>query len=368
MRTYLLLAAAGLLAACAVGSPANYRNDIDAFAAGVANARQAYVTERNGYVDYLESLERDALLAEGERPRLVDGAEFGACAEELDGWKDGWSPDLGVSDKTFARNLRTFLLACRLHKEIALDAGEAGPQSAVPLSLVVGDPTPAHTRLAEALVSYAARMQALAEVADDRRAFEDAAGGAREALTGLLASAGDLGEELGLEDPIAIDEELTVVGNALITAVGARLEARRREALSDIAGANQVAVEAAADKLAAISRYYHLAALSDLVERYGDAVDETADEAVRASAGAYAEAVDDVFARHEAVVAYARTDPGKVFIEMKDAHAALVKRLADPGARLQELAGSIEDFHQTSQDVLAAIRGIRVKLGGGSEP
>ena len=74
-----------------------------------------------------------------------------------------------------------------------------------------------------------------------------------------------------------------------------------------------------------------------------------------------------VTAAHETLIVYARTDPGAVFEQMVDAHQALQIKLNDPDARLQDLAGSIQDFYQTSRDVLIAIRAARVKLEGGSD-
>lgn len=354
MRGLIAILALVLLAACVGGSPAQFKGDVDSFAAGVANARNGYVEQRDDYVSYLEALEREVLLAEGQRPPLLDGSSLGACGSQLDIWKDDWSPANGIEDASYQANLKRFLQSCRPHKDVG-DNVQA-------LTLEAGDPTPLHSRLAQALVSYAEAMQRLTAVADDRQAFEDAASEGSGALTGLLVSSRGLAEEIGLGQPLNIDDELTVVSSALIGVIGATLEAKRRGALSDIASANQPAVDRAADALAAISRYYHLAGLSELVASYGAATDATN---APPSAAAYAAAVDDVLRKYKAMAGYAKTDPGKVFVEMKEAHRALVKRLEDPGARLGELAGSIEQFEQTSKDVREAIRGIRVKFRGG---
>jgi hypothetical protein len=359
MRRLIAIPALAILSACVAGSPAQFKGDVDAFAEGVGNAKTAYEQQREDYVTYLESLEREVLLTTEPRPTLLDGATLGACGNGLDDWKDEWSPESGIEGASYQENLTRFLKSCQPHKEV-----EGRAQA---FTLKAGDPTPMHSRLARALVSYASAMQRLTAVADDRKAFEDAASESRDNFTGLLASARNLAKEAGVAEPLDIDDELTVVSNALIQAIAAGLEAKRRAALAEIAEANQKAVEAAADALAAIARYYHLSALSEFVERYSDAVGKTAHADIKNSAGSYGSAVDDTLLKYQAMIEYAKTDPGQVFNEMKDAHRALVKRLNDPKARLGELAGSIETFHQTSKDVLEAIRGIRVKFRGGDQ-
>lgn len=359
MLRLLAISALVVLTACATGSPAQFKSDVDTFAEGVGNANTAYKQQREDFVTYLESLEREVLLNTEPRPGLLAGDSVGACGDGLAVWKDEWSRDSGIEGTGYQKNLQKFLTSCQPHKEV-------GETTAV-LTLEAGDPTPMHSRLALALVSYASTMQRLTAVAGDRKAFEEAAGESRDSVTGLLASANSLAKEIGGVAPLQIDKELTVVSNALIQAVAAGLEAKRRAALAKIAEANQKAVETAADALAAITRYYHLAALSELVERYSDAADNTTRRDIRSSAGSYGAAVDDMLLKYQAMAEYAKTDPGQVFNEMKDAHRALIKRLNDPEARLGEFAGSIETFHQTSKDVLEAIRGIRVKFHGGDK-
>ncbi len=81
MRRLGAIPALAVLSACVAGSPAQFKGDVDVFAEGVGNAKTAYEQQREDYVTYLESLEREVLLSTEPRPALLDGATLGACGD-----------------------------------------------------------------------------------------------------------------------------------------------------------------------------------------------------------------------------------------------------------------------------------------------
>ena len=232
----------------------------------------------------------------------------------------------------------------------------------VRLRIEVDDPTPHHTRLAQSLKRYAAALAELANSTKNRAAFEKAAQGAKDKFVGLLGSARNIGKALGAPKLLDIDKEVSVIGTILVRAVASALESRRRKALGKVVQATHPAVREAANHLASITRFYHLAAVPKLAKSYEDAVDQTASTRVRANEALYGRSLEDATAAQRALIDYARTDPGSVYERMIDAHEALRIRLQDPKARLRELAGSIEEFVRSAKEARDAIRGIRVKL------
>jgi hypothetical protein len=321
----------------------------------VDNAVAAYRDEQEYYLTYLKGLDMRALLR--ERPELLDGPELGACMDSVIDWQNRWDSDSGVGTEDYEEGLASLLVGCRLHRTVGGQAER--------LSIGGGDPTPNHTRLADALAQYANALAVLSNSTGDREAFQEAAENAKDNILELLAAARDTGEKLGVSSPLDIDEELGVIGSALIDGVGAALEARRREALGRVVKATHPAVKETATHLAAITRFYHLAAVPKLTSDYEAAVDETGRTDVRASETLYSQTLERATAAQERLIAYARTDPGAVYERMVEAHEALRLKLEDPGVRLGELAGSVQDFHKISMDVLDAIRSARIKAEGG---
>lgn len=353
MRTLILLAVVTLLDACTV-TPTQYRGDTDVFADGIDNAVIAYSEEQNHYLTYLNVLEMRKLMR--DRPSLIDGPDYGACGDSIVAWRNEWDAESGIAGPDYDDGLNRLLSACALHRT----NGEKVEQ----LMIRVGDPTPNHTRLARALQRYAAALAELASSADDREAFDSAAGQAQDNILGLVASVRDIGVQLGASDRLNIDDELTVIGSAIIQGIGSKLEADRRAALARIVAATGPSINEASQHLASITRFYHLAALPNLANNY-EAATDAIDVNVRSSTTLYGPALDRVMAAHETLMVYARTDPGAVFEQMIDAHQALQVKLEDPDAALQDLAGSLQIFYETSRDVLTAIRAARVKLEGG---
>jgi len=354
MRNLIVVGVALALAGCG-GSLSRFLNDVEVFSADVGKAGSAYREERDFYVSYLEGLETRALLR--ERPKLSDGPEVGACDAWISEWQGQWDKNKKEVDATaYLQGVSKLLTQCRLHKAVG--------NTTEMLQIQAGDPTPNHTRLADALQKYARNLALLANSAGDRKAFTDAAQDAKGHFLELLASARSLGVALGSESPLNIDKEVSVIGSVLIDAVGASLEARRRRALARIIEATHPAIVESASRLAAISRFYHLAALPRLAADYEGAVDQTTLSAVRANEQSYDGALKIAIARHKALIDYTRFDPGLVFDSMVTAHLALGRRLEDPEVRLAELAGSLENFSFNAEKAVGAIRAIRVKIEG----
>lgn len=352
MRKLVLLTVATMVVSCTV-TPTRYRGDIDVFSGGVGNAVTAYIEEQDHYLNYLNALEMRKLLR--DRPVLVDGPKSGACGDSITEWRNEWDAQAGVAGPQYSEGLKRLLAGCALYRK----DGEVFEK----LMIRVGDPTPYHTRLAHALGHYAAALAELANSADDRAAFDSAAEEAKDNILEFVASARDIRAQVGAGRRLNIDDELSIIGSAIINGIGAKLEADRRDALARIVEATSPFIGEAASHLASITRFYHLAAVPNLGTVYENAIDAI-DADARASPILYERALDRVTVAHEALIVYTRTDPGAVFEQMIEAHQALQIKLNDPDARLQDLAGSVQDFYQTSRDVLTAIRAARVKLEG----
>lgn len=352
------------LAACA--SPQRFKGDVELFAAAVDNAAKAYDLQGQQVQAYVTEVEMRRLLR--IRPALQDGPNFGDCRKIETSWQNKadaeWERSGGIDPDDYRTSAKALLETCQIYAEIDGKIDR--------IEIDAGDIRPEHTRLMQGLVAYARGLTALVDSAADRKAFGEAATGARDDFMELLAASRNVGRSIqgkgGPAKPLEIEEELTIISSLLIQAVGASLENKRREALAKMVSAMQPAVEEATNRLAAMMRFRHLTVLPRVMKAFRAAVDASTLEDVQHNERLYNDMLSRAVAIREAIAVAARIDPGAIFESMVAAHTAIGIAIRDPEARLGELAGSVQDFYDTTKRGLDAIKSLRAKLDGKIEP
>ncbi len=356
LKSLLCVAATVLLTACATlgVEPEQVRTNVGTFASGVETATTIFREEQQRFVQVHAALARNALEANLSPVRQNRGQCRRASRDFLTA-----ATTEGLSSADYAAAAAAFSEACAIERQRPQIAGGDGGDW-VPLTLEAGETLPRHNRLAQALDRYAASLRELSQSAQDRQAFDEAATGAKDSLLAFVQAAMS---ETGRS--FEFGNEANVIGSAINGAIGAALEAKRQQAITDVVVASQPAIQAAADVLAAATRSYHAGAVPDLRERLIDAVRDTTEAARNNDAAKYKSALDDAVAAQQLLITYINTDPGFSFVEMAKAHDALGKQLADPEISPGRLAGQVEYFLTTSRDVLDAVRSVSRKVGGG---
>ncbi|NNG03547.1 MAG: hypothetical protein HKM95_05530 [Inquilinus sp.] len=353
MRTRLLLIvlSAALVVGCtAASTPGRFRQDVDAFADGVASATATYREERARFLSYYQGLEREVVLI--DMPELFVGDTTGVCRRAVGAWSQAaGEPDFGR--RQYQEMRQQVLDACRLYRAAPEEGGRAL------VDLKAGEAEGNYERLAVALERYAATLVRLSDSAGDRESFDAAAAEAKDTTLGFLRTAVEASGET-----FDVGPEAGTIATALNGVVGAALEASRQRALADVVAASQPAIAQAAERLAAATRQYHIAVVPDMRERYDEAVLENTDVAFGGNEAAYRAAFDRVLDAQQVFYRYVLVDPGRAFDEMASAHATLGRKLSDPGVDLEESAGQVQYFYQTSTDILDAVRSIRRKIDG----
>lgn len=369
---------AAALAGCTTAtSPARLAGDVDVFAAGVVQATTAYREQRDFFVAYRNEQEWAKLRravqerAEGKpAPRLLIGRTLGsACKNAVNklSEKAARTKDIsiingstaqpvlaGISDADFHRGRDEIKDNCRLQLKVGQDIAL--------LNLNRPNPNPLHDRLAEGLEGYVQGLSLLVSNAD-RAEFDQAAAAASKQFREFFASTQDIALKLSDSDtkPLEIDKELGIIGDALAKAIEASLEAKRRQEIARIVEASQDVIARAAQKLAAVSRHYHISAAQDLAENYRKAVQE-ANLSIRENNSDFNEKINEAASAEQDMAVYMALDPATSFSAMVDAHSSLARKIQNPEIDLGVLAGDIQDFYQTSTATLEAFQSLRRKI------
>lgn len=378
--THILIAplwAAALAGCVAATSTVQLAGDVDVFAAGVVQATTTYREQRDFFVAYRNDQEWEKLRravrsrAPGEpAPQLRIGGSLGRdcknavnkLSEKAARIKDVLVAEgaeklpvlAGLSEAEFEEGRDEIRKQCRLQIRV----GETDSA----LQLNRPNPNPLHDRLADGLEAYVQGLRLLVSNAD-RAEFDQAAAAASKQFREFFASTQDIALKLSESDakPLEIDKELGVIGDALAKAIAANLESKRRAEIARIVEASRDVIASAAEKLAAVSRHYHIAAVQDLAENYRLAVQE-ANVAIRDKKPDLDDKINKAASAEQNLAVYMAVDPAASFSAMVEAHDALAKKVRDPDVDLGVLAGDIQDFFQTSAATLEALQSLRRKI------
>lgn len=372
------------LAGCAAAtSPARLAGDVDVFAAGVMQATATYREQRDFFVAHRNEQEWARLrlavreAEQGETPPFIlIGNEIGGatCQDAVTDWAaaadrpisvevtDGSGRQgimAGISAADYEQGYKRILESCRLGLE--LDGRRT------PLDLSRQTLSPLYDRLAAGLEQYVEGLRLLVSNVD-RTEFDAAAADALGKFREFFASTQDIAIKLRESDdkPLEIDKELGVIGNALTSAIATSLEARRRQEIARVVVASQDIVARAAEKLAAISRHYHIAAAEKFSDDYVLAAD-AANTAIDRRASDFEQKIDQARKAEQDFHDFVRLDPAVAFNAMIGAHKALAGKVRDPDFDLGDLAGDIQDFYQLSAATLESLRSIRRKIAAQSK-